>query len=237
MLENSNFNKISVIIPVFNEKNTISKIVEKVDNTDINGLTKEIIIVDDGSTDGTREILPSFENDHIKTFYHQKNQGKGAALHTAFKQITGDLIVIQDADLEYDPAEYKELTRPILDGRADIVYGSRFIGHKPHRVLYFWHSIGNKFITLFCNIFSNLNLTDIETCYKTFTKEVIQQIKLKEKRFGFEPEFTIKAAKQKFRFYEIGISYTGRTYQEGKKINAKDGFQALWCIVRYGIFG
>ncbi len=237
MSGNNNFNKISVIIPVFNEQDTILKIVAKVDRADINGLTKEIIIVDDGSTDGTREILPSLENDYIKIFYHQKNKGKGAALHTAFTQITGDLIIIQDADLEYDPAEYKELIKPILEGKADIVYGSRFAGSKPHRILYFWHSIGNKLITLFCNMFSNLNLTDIETCYKAFTKQVIDNLKLKEKRFGFEPEFTIKAAKQKFRFYEIGISYTGRTYQEGKKISAQDGFRALWCIIKYGIFG
>lgn len=236
MLENS-FSKISIIIPVYNEKNTILDILEKVNQADIQGIQKEIIIINDGSTDSTKDILQNIHGENIKIFHHQKNQGKGAAVQTAFKEVTGDIIIIQDADLEYNPADYSDLIKPILSGHADIVYGSRFIGGKPHRVLYFWHYMGNKMVTLFCNMFSNLNLTDMETCYKAFRKEVIKQINLKEKRFGFEPEFTIKAARKKFRFYEIGISYAGRTYKEGKKIKAKDGLCAIWCIIKYGLFG
>ncbi|KKS42794.1 glycosyl transferase [Candidatus Kuenenbacteria bacterium RIFCSPHIGHO2_12_FULL_42_14] len=236
MLKND-FQKVSIIIPVYNEKDTFLTILKKAQDSQINGLSQEIIIVDDGSTDGTKDILANISQNGIKIFYHQKNFGKGEALQTGFSQASGDIIIIQDADLEYDPAEYQDLVKPILEGNADIVYGSRFVGDKPHRVLYFWHYLGNKIVVLFSNIVTNLNLTDVETCYKAFRKEVLDKIKLKEKGFGFENEFTIKAARQKFRFYEVGISYTGRTYQEGKKIKLRDAFLAMWCILRYGIFG
>jgi len=235
MLKNS-FQKVSIIIPVYNEKDTFLAILKKVQNSYTNGLIKEIIIVDDGSTDGTKDILANISKDDIKIFYHQKNSGKGEALRTSFGHASGDVIIIQDGDLEYDPIDYKDLIKPILDGNADIVYGSRFVGDKPHRVLYFWHYFGNKIIVLFSNIVTNLNLTDVETGYKVFSKEVLNKIKLKEKGFGFENEFTIKVARQKFRFYEVGISYTGRTYQEGKKLKLRHAFLAVWCILRYGIF-
>jgi glycosyltransferase involved in cell wall biosynthesis len=235
MLEN-NFHKVSIIIPVFNEKETISEAIDSVTDAKVNHLNKEIIIVDDGSTDGSRDVLKNIRGENIKIFYHQKNQGKGMALRTGFKQVTGQIIITQDADLEYSPRDYQDLIAPILDGKADIVFGSRFLGAKPHRVLYFWHYMGNKIISLLCDIFTNLNLSDIETGYKAFRREVLEQIKLKEKGFGFEPEFTIKAARKKFRFYEIGISYTGRTYTQGKKIKARDGFWAVWAILRYGVF-
>lgn len=228
----NNFSKISIIIPVYNEKKTILKIIEKVQETSVNGLEKEIIVVDDGSYDGTRELLNNIES-NIKVFYHQKNKGKGAALQTGFKAVSGEIILIQDADLEYDPADYKDLIKPIMDDKADVVYGSRFVGDKPHRVLYFWHYVGNKIVVLFSNMLSNLNLTDVETCYKVFTKNVLNKIKIKEKGFGFENEFTIKVAKNKFRFYEVGISYTGRTYEEGKKLNIRHAPLALWCTLKY----
>ena len=231
-----NFNKISIIIPIFNEDQTILELLKKIKQAPVKGLEKEIIIVNDNSIDNTKNILNNIHDKNIKIFHHQKNQGKGAALQTGFKMATGDIILIQDADLEYNPYEYENLIQPILNEQADIVYGSRFIGSQAHRVLYFWHYFGNKMLTLLSNIFSNLNLTDMETCYKVFRRQVIKKIKLNEKRFGFEPEFTIKAARQKFRFYEIGISYDGRTYEEGKKIKAKDGFYAIWYIVKYGIF-
>lgn len=234
-LEN-NPKKVSIVIPVFNEQKTIRQIIERVTKISFNNLEKEIIVVDDGSNDKTREILRTINDKNIKIFYHQKNQGKGAALQTGFKAVTGDIIIIQDADLEYNPQDYHDLIKPILANQADVVYGSRFVGDKPHRVLYFWHYVGNKLVTLLTNSFSNLNLTDVETCYKVFRRQVLDNINLKEKRFDFEPEFTIKAARQKFRFYEVGISYTGRTYEEGKKINIKDGLRAIWCIIKYGIF-
>ncbi len=223
--------KLSVVIPVYNEVATLEEIVTKVSASPVE---KEIILVDDFSTDGTRDILPSLERiKNVRVFYHEFNQGKGAALRTGFAQATGDLVIIQDADLEYDPAEYPKLLQPILDGRADVVYGSRFVGGQSHRVLYFWHSLGNRFLTLLSNMFTDLNLSDMETCYKVFRREIIQAISIEENRFGFEPEITAKVAARGCRIYEVGISYAGRTYQEGKKIGWKDGVRALWCILKY----
>ncbi len=229
---------ITIVIPVYNEKNTIIPIIEQVEAVEL-PFKKEIIVVDDFSTDGTREILSGIEkenNKKINIIYHDKNQGKGAALKSGFTVAKGDIIIIQDADLEYDPQEYPKLIKPILDGKADVVYGSRFIGSEPHRVLYFWHSIGNKFLTLLSNMFTNINLTDMETCYKVFKSEVLSKIDISEKRFGFEPEITAKVAKLRCRIYEVGISYAGRSYKEGKKINWKDGVWALWCIIKYNLF-
>lgn len=229
---------ISVVVPVFNEAETISKIIDQIDAVSM-PLEKEIIVVDDSSTDGTREILQNIEKNNsknIQIIYQGKNQGKGAALKSGFKLAKGDIIIIQDADLEYDPEEYPKLINPILEGKADVVYGSRFISGEPHRVLYFWHSIGNRFLTLLSNMFTNLNLTDMETCYKVFRREILTKIDVREKRFGFEPEITAKVAKLGCRIFEVGISYSGRTYREGKKINWKDGVWALWCIVRYNLF-
>lgn len=233
----NSFQTVSIVMPVYNEKDTFLTILKKVQASYIYGLNKEIIIIDDGSIDGTKDLLANIAQDDIKILYHQKNFGKGEALRTGFSQASGDIIIIQDADLEYNPTDYQDLVKPILDDNADIVYGSRFVGDKPHRVLYFWHYLGNKIIVLFSNIVTNLNLTDVETCYKAFKKEVLGKIKLKEKGFGFENEFTIKIARQKLRVYEVGISYTGRTYQEGKKLKLRHAFLALWCIFRYGIFG
>ena len=226
--------KISVVIPVYNEVNTIREIVVRVQAVD---LDKEIIIVDDGSTDGTREQLQdiTLSQKSVRILYHDRNQGKGAALRTGFEAATGDIVIIQDADLEYDPREYPVLLEPILDGRADIVYGSRFLGG-PHRVLFFWHYLGNKFLTLLSNALTNLNLTDMETCYKVFRREVLNDIQLKSNRFGFEPEFTAKIAKKEFRIYETSISYSGRTYAEGKKIGWKDGVKAIFAIVWFRFF-
>lgn len=224
---------ISVIIPVYNEKDTINEILRCVHEVDID---KEIIIVDDYSTDGTREILASISDDNVRVILKERNSGKGSALHKGIEAATGDIVIIQDADLEYDPSEYSKLIQPIVDGYADVVYGSRFIGSSAHRVLYFWHYVGNKFLTLLSNMFTNLNLTDMETCYKTFRREVIQSIKLEENGFGFEPEVTAKIARMKYRVYEVGISYRGRTYKEGKKIGFKDGIEAVWCIIKYGLF-
>ena len=226
--------KLSIIIPVYNEKNTIEEIIHRVLNVEI-GLEKEIIIVDDCSQDGTREILEGLNQPNIKVYFHSKNQGKGAALQTGFSKAEGDIILIQDADLEYDPREYPILLEPILDGRADAVYGSRFLGG-PHRVLFFWHYIGNRLLTTFSNMLSNLNLTDMETCYKAFKREVLNKITVKSKRFGFEPEITTKLAKLKCKIYEVPISYSGRDYNEGKKIGWKDGIAAIFHIIRFKFF-
>ncbi len=226
--------KISVIIPVYNEALTIKEIIFRVQNVD---LEKEIIVVDDHSTDGTsaqlKDINEQYENVQILT--HDRNRGKGAALRTGFAAAGGDIIIIQDADLEYDPQEYKFLLGPILDGRADVVYGSRFLGG-PHRVLFFWHYVGNKFLTILADVFSNLNLSDMETCYKVFKKKVLNEINLRSNRFGFEPEFTMKVAKKGFRVYEVPISYSGRTYEEGKKIDWKDGLKAIFAILWFRFF-
>ncbi len=236
------FNKLSIIIPCYNEERTVHLILDKVRQTQLkSGIKKEIIIVNDCSKDNTRLTIEKYFNEHHETEYqlinHEVNKGKGAAIHTGITKATGDFLIIQDADLEYDPNEYNLLIQPVLDGFADIVFGSRFMGGNPHRILFFWHSLGNKFLTTFSNAFTNLNLTDMETCYKLFKTDIIQKIKLKEKRFGFEPEVTAKISRVKnARIYEVGISYYGRTYEEGKKIGWKDGFRAIWCILKYNLW-
>lgn len=233
--------KLSILIPVYNEELTIQALLDLVLKVElINGVEKEIIIVNDGSQDQTKEEVEKYIQDHPKaaiSFYNREvNQGKGAAIHKAIELATGDYLVVQDADLEYNPKEYNLLLQPVIDGFADVVYGSRFLGGKPHRILFFWHSIGNKFLTFLSNMFTNLNLTDMETCYKLIRSDIAKGLQLKEKRFGFEPEVTAKLAKQKeIRIYEVGISYYGRTYEEGKKIGWKDGVRAIYCILKYNL--
>ncbi len=234
--------KLSVLVPAYNEENTIQSILTTLMNVRlINGIEMEIVVVNDCSSDQTKiklqEFIDSHPAIHIRAFHHEKNKGKGAALHTGIQQATGDFIIVQDADLEYDPHEFNLLLKPVLERDADVVYGSRFMGGNAHRILFYWHSLGNKWLTSLSNMFSNLNLTDMETCYKLIRADILKKIRLNEKRFGFEPEVTQKLAKIKhIRFYEVGISYYGRTYAEGKKINWKDGFRALYCIIRYGLF-
>ena len=235
--------KLSVIVPAYNEEKTIWKVLEKLKSVElIGGFQKEIVIVNDCSADNTEIVAKRFiaENPALEVSYfrHEYNQGKGAALHTGIRRASGDYIIVQDADLEYDPEEFNILLKPVINGFADVVYGSRFMGGRPHRILFFWHTIGNKFLTFLSNMFTNLNLTDMETCYKLFRADLLKGLVLKENRFGFEPEVTAKISKiRKIRIYEVGVSYYGRTYDEGKKINWKDGFRALYCIIRYGLGG
>lgn len=232
---------LSIIIPAYNEEGTIHLILDLVRMVSLaQGIGKEVIIVNDGSTDGTEAAAQRYMQEYpamgIRFIQQPQNMGKGAAIHRGIKEATGEYLIVQDADLEYDPREFNELLAPVLEGRADVVYGSRFMGHHPHRILFFWHSLGNKFLTFLSNAFNNLNLTDMETCYKLIRSDIAKELDLKEKRFGFEPEVTAKLARVKdVRIYEVGISYHGRTYAEGKKIGWQDGFRAIWCIVRYGL--
>jgi glycosyltransferase involved in cell wall biosynthesis len=225
---------LSVVMPCYNERATIEEVVDRVLASP---WTEEVVIVDDGSTDGTRDVLEKFSDPRIRVFLQDRNQGKGAALRRGFAEARAAYVIVQDADLEYDPAEYGDLVLPLVDNRADVVYGSRFLSGRPHRVLYFWHSVGNKGLTMASNMFTNLNLTDMETCYKVFRREVLESFTLEENRFGIEPEITAKIAAGRWRVYEIGISYSGRTYDEGKKIGWKDGIRAFYCIVRYSPLG
>ena len=226
--------KLSIVIPVYNEAATLEELVNKVNGVDV-GMEKEIVLVDDCSQDGTRDVMKKLEAQHPgwQFAYHEVNQGKGAALRTGFKTATGDIVIIQDADLEYDPNEYPQLLGPILNGHADVVYGSRFLGGGPHRVVYYWHYLGNRFLTTLSNMMTNVNLTDMEVCYKVFKKEVLDTVEIKENRFGFEPEITAKVSRGNWVIYEVPISYYGRSYAQGKKITWKDGFRAIWCIFKY----
>jgi len=226
--------KLSIIIPCYNESSTILSLIDSVKQSPIK--EREIIIVDDGSKDGTRDILSEIKDPEVRVIFHKVNKGKGAALRTGFQEATGDICIVQDADLEYDPQEFPVVIQPILEGKADVVFGSRFLSGRPHRVVYFWHRIGNGVLTLMSNFFTDLNLSDMETCYKAFRREVIQSINIRENRFGFEPEVTAKVAKMNLRIYEVGISYYGRTYDEGKKIGWKDGFRAIYCILKYNLW-
>ena len=225
---------LSVVIPCFNEAATILDLIERVRQAPV--ASKQIIVVDDGSSDGTRELLRDLQASDLTVLLHARNQGKGAALATGFRAARGEICIVQDADLEYDPAEYPLVIGPIVQGKADVVFGSRFQGAAPHRVVYFWHRVGNGFLTLLSNMFTDLNLTDMETCYKAFRTEIIQAIPIREQRFGFEPEITAKLARRRCRIYEVGISYYGRTYEEGKKIGWKDGVRAIWCILKYNLW-
>lgn len=229
------YSKLSIVIPVFNEVETLTTIIQQVKAVSLE-MEKEIILVDDCSKDGTTDLIKSMDDPQIKKIFHTVNQGKGAALRSGFQNATGDIVIIQDADLEYDPQEYPKLLKPILDGKADVVYGSRFQGSDAHRVLYYWHSVGNKLLTLVSNMFTNINLTDMETCYKVFKKPILDKIIIRENRFGFEPEITAKVAKQRCKIFEVGISYSGRSYEEGKKIGWRDGVRAFWCIIKYNLF-
>lgn len=229
--------KLSIVIPVYNEAKTLDQLVDRVLGSPLGEIERQIVMVDDCSSDGTRDVLKKYEGrPEFTLLYHEVNQGKGAALRTGFAAASGDMVIIQDADLEYDPNEYLKLIDPIVNGRADVVFGSRFAGGEVHRVLYFWHTMGNTFLTLMSNMFTDLNLTDMETCYKVFKKPIIDQIKIEENRFGFEPEITAKVSKIKgVRIYEVGVSYDGRTYEEGKKIGWRDGVRAIWCILKYNV--
>ncbi len=235
--------RLSIVIPVYNEKNTLAEIVRRVLETPLPGLARELLLVDDGSTDGSRDLLEDLPalvgeghaDTEVRVLLQPFNQGKGAALRRGFAEARGDFVLVQDADLEYDPSDYPRLLAPLLDGRADVVYGSRFAGGDAHRVLYFWHALGNRFLTLCSNALTNLNLTDMECCYKLFRREILEQLALEENRFGIEPEMTAKVAKLNCRIFEVGVSYAGRTYAEGKKIGWRDGFRALWCIFKYNL--
>src|SRR5262249_1779938 len=233
MTSESSMKTLSVVIPVYNERRTIADVLDRVRMAPTLGLQKDLVVVDDCSTDGTAEYLRGLSSDRLMCLFHDRNRGKGAALRTGFARATGDIILVQDADLEYDPGDYPKLLRPIVAAKADVVFSSRFLGSEEHRVLYFWHAVGNKFLTLLSNMCTNLNLTDVESGYKVFKRAVIEKVHLEEDRFGFEPEIVAKVAHQRFRIYEVAVSYAGRTYEEGKKINWKDGVRALWCIAKY----